>query len=115
MKLHQESVLQPIGLKPLGNAQVERCDVRLDRFEQAQLHCQEEAMLLNAPVERQDQYRRACGATGPWRDPPSPGLSGILCRGRFDIHARNLSSNMIANWIFAWLHSFGGIFHSPAA
>jgi len=42
------------------------------------------------------------------------GLSGILCRGRFIVHARNLSSNMIANCVFAWLHSLGGIFHSPA-
>jgi transposase, IS5 family len=29
-------------------------------------------------------------------------------------HARNLSSNMIANCVFAWPHSLGGIFHSPA-
>src|SRR5271157_2048465 len=54
--LHQERVLHAIGLKPLADAQVERCDVRLDRFEPAQLHRQEEAvMLLDPPVERQDQ------------------------------------------------------------
>jgi hypothetical protein len=54
--LHQECLLRAIGLKPLANAPVERCDVRLDRFEPAQLHRQEEAvMLLDPPVERQDQ------------------------------------------------------------
>src|SRR5208337_1972739 len=54
--LHQECVLRAIGLEPLANAPVERCDVRLDRFEPAQLHRQEEAVvLLDPPVERQDQ------------------------------------------------------------
>jgi hypothetical protein len=49
-------VLRAIGLEPLGNAQIERVDVRLDRFEPAQLHRQEEAvMLLEAPAERLDQ------------------------------------------------------------
>ena len=54
--LHEERVLRAIGLEPLADAQVERCDVRLDRFEPAQLHRQEEAvMLLDPPVERQDE------------------------------------------------------------
>ena len=54
--LHQERVLCAIGLKPLADAQIECCDVRLDRFEPAQLHRQEEAvMLVDPPVERQDQ------------------------------------------------------------
>ena len=36
-------------------------------------------------------------------------------RGRVDHHAvTNLSSNMMANWVFASHHSRGGIFHSPA-
>jgi hypothetical protein len=36
-------------------------------------------------------------------------------RGRIDHHAvTNLSSNMMANWVFASHHSRGGIFHSPA-
>ncbi len=48
--------LSAIGLEPLADAQVERCDVRLDRFEPAQLHRQEEAvMLLDPPVKRQNQ------------------------------------------------------------
>jgi len=52
--LHQERVLRAVGLEPLADAQVERCDVCLDRFEPAQLHRQEEAvMLLDPPVERQ--------------------------------------------------------------
>ena len=49
------------------------------------------------------------------RDAGPRGLSGILCRGPLVVHARNLSSNMVANCVFAWLHSLGGIFHSPAA
>src|SRR5271170_4118589 len=54
--LHQERVLCAIGLEPLADAQVECCDVRLDCFEPAQLHRQEEAvMLLDPPVQRQDQ------------------------------------------------------------
>ena len=54
--LRQERVRHPIRLEPLADAQVERCDVRLDRFEPAQLHRQEETMvLLRPPVERQDQ------------------------------------------------------------
>ena len=45
----------------------------------------------------------------------SPGLSGILCAGPVDHHARtNLSSNMMANWVFASPHSRGDIFHSAA-
>ena len=44
-----------------------------------------------------------------------PGLSGILCAGPVDHHARtNLSSNMMANWVFASPHSRGDIFHSAA-
>ncbi len=43
------------------------------------------------------------------------GLSGILCAGPVDHHARtNLSSNMMANWVFASPHSRGDIFHSAA-
>jgi hypothetical protein len=43
------------------------------------------------------------------------GLSGILCAGPVDHHARmNLSSNMMANWVFASPHSRGDIFHSVA-
>jgi hypothetical protein len=54
--LHQERVRRAIGLEPLADAPVERRDVRLDGFEPAQLHRQEEAVvLLEAPVERQDQ------------------------------------------------------------
>jgi hypothetical protein len=35
--------------------------------------------------------------------------------GRVDHHAAtNLSSNMMANWVFASHHSRGGIFHFPA-
>src|SRR5215213_3774165 len=56
------------------------------------------------------------------RQPTSPavvdqvmGLSGILCAGPVDHHARmNLSSNMMANWVFASPHSRGDIFHSVA-
>lgn len=60
--LHQECVLRAIGFKPLANALVECCDVRLDRFEPAQLHGQEEAvMLLDPPVERQDQIGVVAG------------------------------------------------------
>lgn len=45
----------------------------------------------------------------------APGLSGILCAGPVDHHARmNLSSNMMANWVFASPHSRGDIFHSVA-
>ena len=45
----------------------------------------------------------------------SRGLSGILCAGPVDHHARmNLSSNMMANWVFASPHSRGDIFHSVA-
>src|SRR4026209_1723055 len=45
----------------------------------------------------------------------SEGLSGILCAGPVDHHARmNLSSNMMANWVFASPHSRGDIFHSVA-
>ena len=45
----------------------------------------------------------------------SSGLSGILCAGPVDHHARtNLSSNMMANWVFASPHSRGDIFHSAA-
>src|SRR5271165_450548 len=33
--LHQERVLRAIGLKPLADAQIERCNVRVDRFEPA--------------------------------------------------------------------------------
>ena len=44
------------------------------------------------------------------------GVSGILCAGPVTHHAlTNLSSNMIANWVFASNHSRGGIFHSLAA
>ena len=36
-------------------------------------------------------------------------------RGQVDHHTTtNLSSNMMANWVFASHHSRGGIFHSPA-
>ena len=64
--LHQECVRRGIGLEPLANAQVERCDVRLDRLEPAQLHRQEEAvMLLNAPVERQDQIAALVAQPAP--------------------------------------------------
>jgi putative transposase len=43
------------------------------------------------------------------------GLSGILCAGPVDHHARmNLSSKMMANWVFASPHSRGDIFHSAA-
>ena len=46
---------------------------------------------------------------------PREGLSGILCAGPVDHHARmNLSSNMMANWVFASPHSRGDIFHSVA-
>ena len=39
----------------------------------------------------------------------------ILCAGPVDHHARtNLSSNMMANWVFASPHSRGDIFHSAA-
>src|SRR5271166_6429717 len=44
--LHQERVRRPIGFEPLGDAQVERCYVLLDRFEPAQLGGQEEPMML---------------------------------------------------------------------
>ena len=58
LDVHQERVRRAIGLEPLVDAQVERRDVRLDGFEPAQLHRQEEAvMFLEAPVERQDQIR----------------------------------------------------------
>ena len=63
--LHQERVRCAIGLEPLANAQVDRCDVGLDGFEPAQLHGQEEAvMLLEAPVERQDQIGWLCQSNG---------------------------------------------------
>ena len=47
---------------------------------------------------------------------PQPGECQEFCVwGRVDHHAlTNLSSNMMANWVFASLHSRGGIFHSPA-
>jgi hypothetical protein len=62
LDLHQERVRHPIRFEPLADAQVERCDVRLDRFEPAQLHRQEEAvMLLDPPVERQDQIGALSG------------------------------------------------------
>ena len=49
------------------------------------------------------------------REAMSLGLSGILCAGPVDHHARmNLSSNMMANWVFASPHSRGDIFHSVA-
>ena len=49
------------------------------------------------------------------REAMSLGLSGILCAGPVDHHARtNLSSNMMANWVFASPHSRGDIFHSAA-
>src|SRR5215207_3447671 len=39
----------------------------------------------------------------------------VLCAGPVDHHARtNLSSNMMANWVFASPHSRGDIFHSAA-
>ena len=74
--LHQERVRRAIGLEPLVDAQVERCDVGLDGFEPAQLHRQEEAvMLLEAPVERQDQI-------GALAAQPAPGEIGYrLGRG----------------------------------
>ena len=54
--LHQERMLRPVRLEPLDDAQVERCDVVLDRFELAQLRGQEEPMmLLHSPLERQDE------------------------------------------------------------
>ena len=54
--LRWERMGRAIRLKPFANALVEPCDVRLDRFEPAQLHRQEEAvMLLEAAVEREDQ------------------------------------------------------------
>jgi hypothetical protein len=57
--LHQERVRHPIRFEPLGDAQVERCDVLLDRFEPAQLSGQEEPMmLLHSPLERQDEACR---------------------------------------------------------
>ena len=47
-------------------------------------------------------------------EPPHE-LSEILCAGPVDHHARtNLSSNMMANWVFASPHSRGDIFHSAA-
>ena len=53
--------------------------------------------------------------TLPVADAAGPGLSGILCAGPVDHHARmNLSSNMMANWVFASPHSRGDIFHSVA-
>ena len=43
------------------------------------------------------------------------GTIRILCAGPVDHHARtNLSSNMMANWVFASPHSRGDIFHSAA-
>ena len=48
--------LHPVRFEPLDDAQVERCDVVLDRFESAQLGGQEEPMmLLHSPLERQDE------------------------------------------------------------
>jgi len=68
--------------------------------------------------------RRRCGAkpcarqmrwTEETLTPTALGLSGILCAGPVDHHARmNLSSNMMANWVFASPHSRGDIFHSVA-
>src|SRR3954466_3073771 len=44
------------------------------------------------------------------------GLSGILCAGPVDHHARmNLSSKMMANWVFASPHSRGDIFRRRTA
>src|SRR6187431_78742 len=44
------------------------------------------------------------------------GLSGILCAGPVDHHARmNLSSNMMANWVFASPHSWAGVAAENAA
>ena len=52
LDVHQERMRRAIELGSLTNPPVERCDVRLDRFEPAQLYRQEEAVML---VERQDQ------------------------------------------------------------
>jgi len=42
-------------------------------------------------------------------------VSNFVCGASFDHHAaKNLSSNMMANWVLASHHSRGGIFHFPA-
>jgi hypothetical protein len=52
-------------------------------------------------------YRRIVGDRGVCLE--------FCVRGRVDHHAvTNLSSNMMANWVFASHHSCGGIFHFPA-
>ena len=61
-----------------------------------------------------EQLLRQEGLAKPIRDTAWKGTIRNSVSGRFDVHARNLSSNMIANCVFAWLHSLGGIFHSPA-
>jgi hypothetical protein len=54
--LHQKRVRRPVRFEPFVDAQVERCDVLLDRFEPAQLGGEEEPMmLLHSPLERQDE------------------------------------------------------------
>jgi len=43
------------------------------------------------------------------------GVSGFSCKGRFHQFSLNLSSNRIANWALAIVHSRGGILHSFCA
>ncbi len=49
-------------------------------------------------------------------DEPERECQQFCVRGRFDHHAaKNLSSKMMANWVFAATHSRGCIFHALAA
>src|SRR5208283_1945236 len=87
--LHQECVLRAIGLEPLANAPVERCDVRLDRFEPAQLHRQEEAVVL---LDQRPEHRAAGHAENVGSDARQLDVGGLqqlqepVAFGRLALH-----------------------------